>query len=65
MIEEISKEEIYYVTTARDGDNYWNEWRTNKSGTAWENLMGMSWECIDPPERLVKEFRERMQDNWN
>tara|TARA_B100001146_G_C15909074_1_gene317989 strand:+ start:163 stop:363 length:201 start_codon:yes stop_codon:yes gene_type:complete len=61
----ITKAEVFYVTDERDGDNYWNEWRTNRNGTHWENLMGMSWEEIDPPERLVKEFLTAMGDKRN
>lgn len=60
MITEIKKTTIYYVDTERDGDHYWTEWRTNKEGTHWENLMGMSWECIDPPQKLIDEFLEKM-----
>ena len=60
----IEKTVVYYVTDERDGDHYWNEWRTNKEGTWWENLMGMSWEIMDPPEKLKKKFLEAMKDNW-
>lgn len=61
MIESITKDTVYYVDTKRDGDNYWTQWRTNKEGTHWENLMGMSWEEMDPPEKLYNEFIEMMK----
>ena len=60
MITEITKSTVYYVSTEDDGDHYFTEWRTNKEGTYWENLMGMSWEEMDPPQKLIDEFRERM-----
>lgn len=54
MIVDIRKSICYYITTA-EGD--WREWQTNESGTVWYNLMGMSWEELDPPEELIKEFK--------
>ena len=60
MITEIRKSVVYYVDTERDGDHYWTSWRTDPTGTHWENLMGMSWEEMDPPLRLIDEFKELM-----
>ena len=62
MIEKVTKATTYYVDTTPDGDNYWPNWRTNKEGTHWENLMGMSWEEMDPPQKLVDEFRDRLNE---
>ena len=58
-IESISKHLTYYVST---DDEPWSEWRTNYSGTAWENLMGMSWEEMEPPVELIEQFME-LRDN--
>ena len=51
---EITKSEIYYVTW--DKSFPWTEWQTNREGTYWLNLMGLSWEEMEPPEELLKEF---------
>jgi hypothetical protein len=32
-------------------------WRRNSNGE-WENLMGMSWEEVDPPEELLRAYEE-------
>ena len=34
----------------------WPHWYYE--GGEWWNLMGMSWECVDPPDELSSEFRE-------
>lgn len=56
---DITSSMTYYVTI-KDTKEWWNHWRTNESGTHWENLMGMSWEEIDPPEGLVEAFKSKM-----
>jgi hypothetical protein len=38
----------YYFT---DSSSDWEDWRTH-NGYSWENLMGMSWEEIDPSPEL-------------
>lgn len=47
----------FYEIDYPEYDPYWPFWRTNETGTAWEQLVGMSWECLEPPEELVKEFK--------
>lgn len=53
---EFRKGVTYYVTVPSED---WPEWRF--SGGEWENLMGMSWEMMEPPEGLdeaLKAWRE-------
>lgn len=52
-ITDITKSEVYYIDT---DDAPWYQWQTNKQGTYWLNLMGMSWEEMEPPEELVEQF---------
>lgn len=46
-----------YVET---DEKYCPSWRWN--GGEWENLMGMSWELVDPPEELKEEFNEILRE---
>jgi hypothetical protein len=45
----------YYLS---DPKSDFTEWKTNWEGDDWYNLMGMSWEAIDPPKRLVNFFQK-------
>ncbi len=46
---------IYIETDDKD----WPSWRYDGE---WQNLMGMSWEYIDPPAELLKEFNQILRD---
>lgn len=54
MIIDIRKSICYYVNIAGE---YHPHWRTDASGTHWENLMGMSWEEMDPDQSIIDEFK--------
>lgn len=49
---------FYVDTDASD----WPYWRTDSNGTSWENLMGMSWEELDPPEEVKDAFNKWLKD---
>ena len=51
------KAPIYLETDAKECPN----WRYDGE---WQNLMGLSWEYIDPPEELAKEFQEIVEWYW-
>ncbi len=55
MIKDNEEYRTLYVTLSDDFE--YTEWRTGPSGNIWECLMGMSWEQIDPPKEVIKEFR--------
>lgn len=38
-------------------DTEWPTWRVSNGGQ-WENLMGMSWEAVEPPEGLEEKFKK-------
>lgn len=50
---EFRKGVTYYTTISSE---YWPEWRYD--GGEWENLMGMSWEMMEPPEGLDEALKE-------
>ena len=49
---------IYYVET--DAPDF-PEYRTDETGTHWENAMGSSWEPVYNDEKLKKLFEEFME----
>lgn len=51
------KSPIYVETDQED----WPHWRYEGE---WQNLMGMSWEYVDPPEELRDEFDQIVKDHW-
>ena len=55
MIERLNLGLCFYITT--DSDE-WPEWQTDVNGTVWYNLMGMSWEEMEPDEDLLESFLE-------
>jgi hypothetical protein len=62
-ITKVSKFMTYYVST--DASEY-PDYRTNETGTHWENLMGDSWEpvyAITKERELQEMFREYMKQN--
>lgn len=58
----VTKATTYYVEDEHPDSDHWNQGRTNREGTHWENLMGMSWEEMEPPERLLKEFSRYIRE---
>lgn len=62
-ITKVSKSMTYYVST--DASEY-PDYRTNETGTYWENAMGESWEpvyAITKERELQEMFREYMKQN--
>lgn len=62
-ITDVTKSMTYYVDT--DGGDF-PHYRTNETGTHWENLMGESWEpvyAITKERELQEMFREYMKQN--
>lgn len=61
-ITKVSKFMTYYVST--DASEY-PDYRTNETGTHWENLMGESWESVYDIEELQKlfwEYKDQMNE---
>jgi hypothetical protein len=47
----------YFIVPSED----WDEWRTH-NGISWENLMGMSWEEMEPPAELQEYWDNEFKD---
>ena len=62
-ITKVSKSMTYYIET--DASEF-PEYRTNETGTYWENAMGESWEpvyAITKDRELQEMFRDYMNHN--
>ena len=62
-ITKVSKSMTYYIET--DASEF-PEYRTNETGTYWENAMGESWEpvyAITKERELQEMFRDYMNHN--
>ena len=51
-----------YLIDFPEYDDYWPHWRTTGVDHEWEQLMGMSWETVDPPEELKQRFKDWLDE---
>ena len=61
MIKSIEKVTIpyYYVTLSED---YWPNYYRTTDGKNWEADFGMCWECMDPPQEIIEDFIQSLEE---